>query len=107
MFCGTDIYVVKNLHTVLLNRPATEALSVIQVNGLNISSIDTLNERVHNRFLKLFEGLVKTLWNYKITLDKDADDSILLQHCVACLFPYMTKSRLSLTKWRHRKSFQK
>ncbi|KAK3098958.1 hypothetical protein FSP39_024697 [Pinctada imbricata] len=62
-----EIYVVKNLKTALLGRPAIEALNLL----MRVENVNTGTE-VKKKHPKLFDGLGKTNWEYKISLKDNA-----------------------------------
>ena len=61
------IYVVKDLHTSLLGRPAIEALNLI----VRVDAVDT-GEKYKAAFPKLFEGLGSIPGEYTIQLEEHA-----------------------------------
>ncbi|KAK3107078.1 hypothetical protein FSP39_006562 [Pinctada imbricata] len=62
-----EIYVVKNLKTALLGRPAIEALNLL----MRVENVNTGTD-VKKEHPKLFDGLGKTNWEYKISLKDNA-----------------------------------
>ena len=85
---------MKNLDAALLCRPAIEVLSVIQVNDLIISSVDTLHERIKNRFPNYLRVLEKHLESIK---EKDTRPySLEAQHRVT--IPLYDKVKAELSK---------
>lgn len=67
--CVQDVYVVRGLTEALLNRPAIQELEILQ--QVNVSALSA-SERYRKKFPKLFNGLGKTDWEYKISLDSQA-----------------------------------
>ena len=63
--CVEEIYVVRDLESALLGRPAIAALEIIQVNNYIVSSVDSLYDQVCDRFPKMFEGIGKQNGNIK------------------------------------------
>ena len=66
--CDQVIYVVRGLSQPLLGRPAIERLELLS----KVETVDTQCKAYKETYPKLFTGLGKTKWEYKITLKDDA-----------------------------------
>ena len=61
-----DVYIVKDLHTPLLGRPAIEALDI--VSRAHLDHIEKTGQNIQENFPNLFTGLGKIEGNYQIQL---------------------------------------
>ena len=72
-FSVQDIYVVKGLSKPLLGRPAIQALGIIErVNVSSVNATAKTKNYYRAKFPKIFSGLGRTNWTYKIVLDPNA-----------------------------------
>ena len=89
-FVVQDIYVVRGLHQALLGRPAIKLLNLISgmklnainIGGSNVNKSTTENvkksQSYQDRYPKVFNGLGKTKWEYKIRLREGAQPYALM-----------------------------
>ena len=89
-----DVYVVRGLSLALLKRPAIESLRII--GQVHLSSVDASNT-YKAKHSKLFKGLGRTDWEYKIKLDGSAQPhSLSVPRRVS--FPLMNKVKTELQR---------
>lgn len=96
--CVQDVYVVRGLTEALLGRPAIQELEILQ--QVNVSALSA-SERYRKKFPKLFNGLGKTDWEYKISLDSQAKPySITVPRRVP--IPLMPKLKAELERMQNK-----